>query len=104
MALPQLEVPTTQYQMRTHRPMLKRIEAQAEQVREKIFICKMVLKDKWKHKPTFSETRLLLPFRSSGAIHGSVPRTPPEISVWHFTLDRPKSPTWCKSRSEKTIQ
>jgi hypothetical protein len=30
---------------------------------------------------TFSETKLLLPFRSSGAIHGSVPRTPPEMRV-----------------------
>jgi hypothetical protein len=32
MALHQLEVPTTPYQMRTHRPMLERIEAQAHQV------------------------------------------------------------------------
>jgi hypothetical protein len=43
---------------------------------------------------TFSETRLLLPFNSSGAIQGSVPRTPPEISVWHLTFDKPKSPTY----------
>jgi hypothetical protein len=34
-----------------------------------------------KNKQTFSETRLLLPFSSSGAIHGRVPLTPPEISV-----------------------
>ena len=45
-------------------------------------------------EPTFSETRLLLPFNSSGAIQGSVPRTPPEISVWHLTFDKPKSPTY----------
>ena len=45
---------------------------------------------------TFSETRLLLPFNSSGAIQGSVPRTPPEISVWHLTFDRPQSPTYNK--------
>jgi hypothetical protein len=30
---------------------------------------------------TFSETKLLLPFRSSGAIQGSVPLTPPEMRV-----------------------
>jgi hypothetical protein len=43
---------------------------------------------------TFSETRLLLPFNSSGAIQGSVPLTPPEINVWHLTFDKPKSPTY----------
>jgi hypothetical protein len=43
---------------------------------------------------TFSETRLLLPFNNSGAIQGSVPLTPPEISVWHLTFDNPKSPTY----------
>uniref|UniRef100_A0A7C9EJ61 Uncharacterized protein n=1 Tax=Opuntia streptacantha TaxID=393608 RepID=A0A7C9EJ61_OPUST len=42
---------------------------------------------------TFSETLLLLPFNSSGAIHGSVPRTPPETKVLRFILDKPKSPT-----------
>lgn len=42
---------------------------------------------------TFSETRLLLPFNSSGAIHGSVPRTPPETRVLRLILDNPKSPT-----------
>jgi hypothetical protein len=50
------------------------------------------MKDAAQH--TFSETRLLLPFNSSGAIQGSVPLTPPEINVWHLTLDRPKSPTY----------
>ena len=44
-------------------------------------------------KYTFSETRLLLPFNSSGAIHGSVPLTPPETSVFLLILDNPKSPT-----------
>jgi hypothetical protein len=48
---------------------------------------------KLNHKNTFSDTKLLLPFRSSGAIQGKVPLTPPEIRVWHFTFDRPKSPT-----------
>jgi hypothetical protein len=43
---------------------------------------------------TFSETRLMLPLSSSGAIHGSVPLTPPEINVWHLTFDKPKSPTY----------
>jgi hypothetical protein len=90
--------------MRTRRPILKkRIEAQAHLVRKK----RDYLYARWyqtTNGSTFSETRLLLPFRSSGAIHGSVPRTPPEISVLHFTFDRPKSPTWSKSRSEKPIQ
>jgi hypothetical protein len=31
-----------------------------------------------KKKLAFSETLLLLPFSSSGAIHGRVPQTPPE--------------------------
>jgi len=44
-------------------------------------------------KSTFSETRLLLPFNSSGAIQGSVPRTPPETNVLRLILDNPKSPT-----------
>ena len=43
---------------------------------------------------TFSETLLLLPFRSSGAIHGRVPLTPPETKVFRLIFDRPKSPTW----------
>jgi hypothetical protein len=51
------------------------------------------------HWQTFSETRLLLPFNSSGAIQGSVPRTPPDISVWHLTFDKPKSPTYKKRSS-----
>lgn len=42
---------------------------------------------------TFSETRLLLPFSSSGAIHGSVPLTPPDTRVLRLILDNPKSPT-----------
>lgn len=42
---------------------------------------------------TFSDTRLLLPFKSSGAIHGRVPRTPPETKVLRLILDNPKSPT-----------
>ena len=37
---------------------------------------------------------LLLPFSSSGAIQGSVPRTPPETKVFRLILDKPKSPTW----------
>lgn len=45
---------------------------------------------------TFSETRLLLPFNNSGAIHGRVPRTPPDTSVLRLILDNPKSPT-CKA-------
>ena len=47
---------------------------------------------------TFSETRLLLPFNSSGAIHGKVPRTPPDTRVLRLILDNPKSPTWKSSR------
>jgi len=43
---------------------------------------------------TFSETLLLLPFRSSGAIHGKVPRTPPDTNVFLLIFDKPKSPTW----------
>lgn len=50
--------------------------------------------------PTFSETRLLLPFNSSGAIHGSVPLTPPDTRVLRLILDNPKSPTY-KSPSTK---
>uniref|UniRef100_A0A2P2IMY7 Uncharacterized protein MANES_12G042400 n=1 Tax=Rhizophora mucronata TaxID=61149 RepID=A0A2P2IMY7_RHIMU len=42
---------------------------------------------------TFSETRLLLPFNNSGAIHGSVPLTPPDTSVLCLILDNPKSAT-----------
>jgi len=42
---------------------------------------------------TFSDTLLLLPFNSSGAIHGRVPRTPPETKVLRLILDNPKSPT-----------
>lgn len=37
---------------------------------------------------------LLLPLKSSGAIHGNVPRTPPDTKVFCFTLDKPKSPIW----------
>lgn len=44
-------------------------------------------------KLAFSETLLLLPFSSSGAIHGRVPRTPPETKVLRLILDNPKSPT-----------
>ena len=43
---------------------------------------------------TFSDTKLLLPFSNSGAIHGNVPLTPPETKVCCFTLDKPRSPTW----------
>lgn len=42
---------------------------------------------------TFSETLLLLPFSSSGAIHGRVPLTPPETSVFRLIFERPKSAT-----------
>ena len=42
---------------------------------------------------TFSETLLLLPFKSSGAIHGKVPRTPPDTNVFLLIFDKPKSPT-----------
>lgn len=45
---------------------------------------------------TFSETLVVLPFNNSGAIHGNVPLTPPETSVFRLILDNPKSPT-CKS-------
>jgi hypothetical protein len=55
--------------------------------------CPVYKKQKLNYKGTFSDTKLLLPFRSSGAIQGKVPLTPPEIRVWHFTFDRPKSPT-----------
>ena len=37
---------------------------------------------------------MLLPFSSSGAIQGSVPRTPPETKVFRLIFDKPKSPTW----------
>ena len=43
---------------------------------------------------TFSETLLLLPFSSSGAIQGRVPRTPPVTKVLRLIFDKPKSPTW----------
>ena len=46
---------------------------------------------------TFSETRLLLPFNNSGAIHGRVPLTPPDTRVLRLILDSPKSPT-CKNK------
>jgi len=49
---------------------------------------------------TFSDTKMLPPFRSSGAIQGSVPRTPPEIKVWHFTFERPRSAT-CREAEVK---
>lgn len=38
---------------------------------------------------------MLLPFKSSGAIHGSVPLTPPDTKVLRLILDKPRSPT-CK--------
>ena len=43
---------------------------------------------------TFSETLLLLPFSSSGAIHGRVPLTPPDTKVFRLIFERPKSATW----------
>lgn len=52
---------------------------------------------------TFSETRLLLPFNNSGAIHGSVPRTPPDTRVLRLILDNPKSPT-CKNKHHRQMQ
>jgi len=51
---------------------------------------------------TFSETLLLLPFRSSGAIQGSVPRTPPVTKVFRLIFDKPKSPTWEENFSVNT--
>ena len=45
---------------------------------------------------TFSETLLLLPFRSSGAIQGNVPRTPPVTKVFRLIFYKPKSPTWVR--------
>lgn len=53
---------------------------------------------------TFSETLLLLPFNNSGAIHGKVPRTPPETRVFLLIFDRPKSPTWKEYMSLKHPQ
>lgn len=53
---------------------------------------------------TFSETRLLLPLNSSGAIHGSVPRTPPDISVFRLILDNPKSPTCRKQHTMTNLE
>lgn len=43
---------------------------------------------------TFSETLLLPPLSSSGAIQGRVPRTPPETKVFRLIFDKPKSATW----------
>jgi hypothetical protein len=37
-------------------------------------------------------TRSCILLRSSGAIHGNVPRAPPETKVWCFTFDKPISP------------
>ena len=37
---------------------------------------------------------LLLPLKSSCAIHGKVPRTSPDTKVFCFTLGNPKSPIW----------
>lgn len=73
--------------MRTHQP----IDQESHLLRDQI---SREIEGRRKVETTFSETRLLLPFKSSGAIHGSVPRTPPDIRVWHFTLDSPRSPTW----------
>lgn len=53
---------------------------------------------------TFSETRLLLPFNSSGAIHGRVPRTPPDTRVLRLILDNPKSPTCQKKKNYDQIE
>ena len=50
---------------------------------------------------TFSETLLLLPLSSSGAIHGRVPRTPPVTNVFLFIFDKPKSPTFITKQREK---
>lgn len=43
---------------------------------------------------TFSVTMLLFPLKSSGAIQGKVPRTPPETKVCCFTFDKPRSPIY----------
>jgi hypothetical protein len=53
---------------------------------------------------TISDTIVLPPFRSSGAIQGSVPRTPPEIRVWHFTLERPRSATWREAQGKISLR
>lgn len=50
---------------------------------------------------TFSVTMLLLPLRSSGAIHGNVPRTPPDTKVCCFTFDNPRSPIYIQIQSEE---
>lgn len=50
---------------------------------------------------TFSETLELLLSNNSGAIHGRVPRTPPETSVLRLILDNPKSPTWKTANDHK---
>lgn len=96
MALLQLKVPITQCQMRKHQPTV--IENHIYTLVKRIFVERFLFEGvsffRRGERETFSDTRLLLPFRSSGAIQGSVPRTPPEISVWHFTLESPKSPTW----------
>jgi len=56
---------------------------------------------------TFSETILLFPLRSSGAIHGKVPLTPPDTKVCCLTFDSPRSPIWSESielgKSQETI-
>lgn len=77
--------------MRTHQPVKTSGKANREKKKMPLFNVLddmnaiMIL--------TFSETRLLLPLSSSGAIHGSVPRTPPETRVLRLILDNPKSPT-----------
>jgi hypothetical protein len=47
-----------------------------------------------KNSFTFSDTILLFPLKSSGAIHGKVPLTPPDTKVCCLTFDSPRSPIW----------
>lgn len=77
--------------MRKHQPV--KVIPQAKCLSKDSMIPLFIAKLHTNSLVTFSETRLLLPFNSSGAIHGSVPRTPPETRVLRLILDNPKSPT-----------
>ena len=90
-----------------HNAKREHMNLKLERVGKQILVIETSIYVEWdrpsENYRTFSDTKLLPPFRSSGAIKGSVPHTPPETKEWHFTFERPRDQQPAEKERRKSV-